>query len=90
MSKKNMCRCFDNNQTVYINRQECMKIYKISCPKNTNAKCEIIPKKPKTKTFKAWARWSIDGEMFAVTGKHDDNTIPCTITIDEKWLKEGK
>ena len=53
-----------------------------------NNKCQIIPRREKMVRVKAWARWSIYGEMSAVTGNYEDNTIPCTILIAAKYLKE--
>ena len=64
------------------------------CPRNTNSKCEIIPKrKSKVRRVKAWAeviigqgtnRWIKADNM--VSG---GNKVSCTILIDEKYLKEA-
>lgn len=45
MSKKKMCGWWFKNLTVKHNRMLCCDWGKV-CPQNTNAKCEIIPKKP--------------------------------------------
>lgn len=61
----------------------------ICCPKNTNDRCEIIPKKPRMVRVKAW--FIIDnGGIEVYQGKWDKNTLgtkPCTILIDKKYLR---
>lgn len=83
---KKMCKW--DRKCVYADEYGFVRFH--VCPKNTNSKCEIISPKPKYKRIKAWARWRIDGEMFAVTDKYEDNTIPCTILIEAKYLKGRK
>lgn len=60
------------------------------CPKNANSKCEIIPKKPKTKTFKAWIELESNGNMGQVRWHRENcyfSPVPCSITISPKYLK---
>ena len=72
------------------------------CPRNTNSKCEIIPKrKSKVRRVKAWAVITTvapaDGtsEFKRVARASPEKdihyvTVPCTILVDEKYLKETK
>lgn len=91
MNRK-MCDRFREPKTK-LQRMFCHEFMGIKCPSDTNSKCEIIPKKPKTKTFKAWADVSKEGKLF---GAFPDMFMfegtkksykPCTITISTKYLK---
>ena len=66
----------------------------IKCPKNTDRHCQIIPKrKSKVRRVEAWAIVRDEHEIEAITPqpKHFKNAyVPCTILIDEKYLKEAK
>lgn len=59
------------------------------CPANTNDKCEIIPKKPRVVRVRAWARntpswgWIAEQERVSRLTEY----IPCTILIDQKYLR---
>ena len=61
--------------------------------KVTDDKCNIIKPKPKLKRVKAWVAINRDGDMYSVwlpihKGEmHKDIYKPCTILIDEKYLK---
>lgn len=63
------------------------------CPPNTAAGCKIISKpKPKLRRVKAWAAVA-DGKMYSWTlsdSMHPDVYKPCTILIDEKYLRGKK
>lgn len=64
------------------------------CPANTNAKCEIIPKKPRVIRVKAWIRvvkedpqWNKCPLRWAATKQCGEYNTPCTILIDQKYLR---
>lgn len=42
----------------------------------------------KTRVVKGWAWMTLKGEIGAVTTLRCGSKIPCTIHIDEKWLKK--
>lgn len=57
------------------------------CPKNTNSKCEVTPKKPKMRTVKGWIRitkedpnWNKCPLRWACTRPVPEYSTPCTIT----------
>lgn len=86
MAKKRMCPHYN-----CLNPITGVKTIIGDCPINTNDNCEIIPKrKPKVRRVKAW--WCRHCEQ-AEKVKHanyfcEGSSVPCTIVIDEKHLKE--
>lgn len=71
-----------------------------NCPSgrvHNNDWCDIRPEKnpkPKMVRVKAWA-FKADGTGYDASGWHCvpeqyDGTVPCTILIDKKYLKEAK
>lgn len=88
MSKKKMCPIFGLTELCRTFRAKNHR-----CPKHTNDKCELIPKKPKTKTFKAWVEGDIAGNNFTITTSKSEadrwpkKMSPCSITIATKYLK---
>lgn len=94
MSKKKMCPYWDispRGKNYDVDKCRCGK-----CPKNTNAICEIIPKKPKMVRVKAWADVSKEGILFGafperfIFPSEKSGYRPCTVLIEAKWLKERK
>lgn len=67
----------------------------IKCPKNTDRYCQIIPKrKSKVRRVKAWAFVFMGKTGRVQIDAYSDRNIshkglrPCTILIDEKYMKE--
>lgn len=66
------------------------------CPQNTNSKCKLIPKKPKTRKIKAWYEGNILKDNFTITtSKTEANRwfrpmTPCHIVVAEEDLKGRK
>ena len=67
----------------------------IKCPPGANENCEIIPKrKSKVRRVKAWAFVFMGKTGRVQIDAYSDRNIshkglsPCTILIDEKYLKE--
>ena len=57
------------------------------CPKNTNNNCNI-KHTPKLRRIKAWAA-IVDGKIVDVVCSEDYECVtPCTILIDEKYLRK--
>ena len=48
MAKKKMCRHYDDDTEIVRMMCHCGDISR-KCPRNTNSKCEIVPKKPNYK-----------------------------------------
>ena len=88
MSKKKLCGNYSG--CAYAGKSNPSHNEFYYCPENVNSKCEIIPKKPKTKTFKGWAFKDENGNIAAFNKKAGKPFFPCTITIATKYLKEGK
>jgi hypothetical protein len=85
---KKMCENWVKNCDKY-----CLYPNSNICPKNTNAKCEIIAKKKKMVRVKAWACVDKEYGRIFVSMKRNtylDYTKPCTIIIDRKYLKGAK
>lgn len=64
------------------------------CPKNTNSCCELIqPKKARVRNIKAWCHPDIattqNPLVWVAQNKSPVYSVPCTITIAEKYLKGG-
>jgi len=92
MSKR-MCKSWvkttDKSDQYKTNGGYCVRYAttgKLTCPKNTNSRCEIVPKKPKMVKVKAWAN-RYRTSIIVSTRKDDLFNIPCTILIAEKHLK---
>ena len=62
--------------------------------KRSNGECEIVPKKPKVRRIKAWAFVFMGKTGRVQIDAYSDRNIshkglrPCTILIEEKYLKE--
>jgi hypothetical protein len=97
MSKRKMCGWFDDQGNYQSNHYFCAK-WKTDCPRNTNSRCEIVPRKakPKYKRVKAWG-WQypvVAGGGYGADTDKDNGVeykqFPCTILIEAKWLKGRK
>lgn len=88
-----MCRYVSTCGAYLMRGKEAIKKRADVCPKNTNDKCEIIPKKPKMVRVKAWAyRGENEGETpgwHCVPEEYEGSVplVPCTILISEKYLR---
>ena len=95
MAKKKMCHNWmipDNPEhkknLVKWNKCEC-DFMDITCPKDTNARCEIITPKPKDKVVKAWV--TIIGEQYPMiyaVNLYKPYSVPCEIRVKAAdWAK---
>lgn len=80
MSKKKMCPHYRYPDPCKRGNDGLLK-----CPRNANLSCEIIPKKPKMVRVKAWALKG--NHKYCCPVKYENFNIPCTILIDEKYLR---
>lgn len=93
-----MCKYYNKNKINYYGGH--CENKENPCPDNTNNYCEIIIKEPKMVKVKAWGRFIFCGtqslktlqaqsiKKFQCQDKKVFNfDIPCTILIDEKYLK---
>ena len=99
MAKKKMCKHWVENGAVMADTKKCWEGHYHRCPTNTNLSCEIIPKPAKVRRIKAWAivrdleTGEIDGSFEAgnLPPKHFSSAyVPCTILINEKYLRGNK
>lgn len=98
VSKANVCiKCRD--VFAKISRAEAEQGYGLNekCPKNVNSYCEVVPKAIKYIRVKAWANMDEDSGCDIITAvnilpKHFSGAynVPCTILIDEKYLRPAK
>ena len=85
--KRKMClkmeKCYGNTTTTKT----------LGCPRNTNSRCEIVPKKLKmVRVLGTMALWA-NGTLVVYTNKKVDKEAfgaPCTILIEAKYLKGRK
>ena len=67
-----------------------------NCPRNTNSRCQIIPRREKMVRVKAWAFVFMGKTGRVQIDAYSDRNIshkglrPCTILIAAKYLKGGK
>ena len=60
---------------------------RFECPKGADSLCNVRKPKSKLKRFKGWAYILKDESVSVCQNRVLAHTTPCTILIDEKYLK---